>query len=255
MQDGDKRPYLLDVIQVGPDKLSGTAALTWLMQDAQKNVLEQQGLQDRMEGREAQEQVDIDIKGAFTPDVLADPARITMTEEALMARGRQIYADNPEMALAYEERVRKHTAGVRGGYVQPVQEQNEVDLWAQMAQNPNEDFTEKIMQLQQSKQISFQAAKGFLQAQSSRNREYNKANYQVLRGFQDDLKKRLEAQYARGSSDGGANLTPKEAREMMGMLGELYKSGDAAIRKNPGADVTQQLGDMYGKALEKALPQ
>lgn len=254
-QDGDKRPYLLDVIQVGPEKLSGSAALTWLMQDAQDKVLKQQGLQDKMETREAEEQVDVDIRTAFTPDVLADPARIDVTEEALLARGRQLYPDNPEMALAYEERVKKHTSGVRGGYVQPIQEQNEVNLWAEMAQNPNQDFTEKIMQLQQSQQISYQAAKGFLQAQSGRNREDNKANYQVLRGLQDDLKKRLEAQYARGSSEGGANLTPNEARQMWGMLGELYRSGDDMIRKSPGADLTPQLGSMYGSALEKALPQ
>lgn len=254
-QDGDKRPYLLDVIQVGPEKLSGSAALTWLMQDAQEKVLKQQGLQDRMEGREASEQVDADIQGAFTPDVLADPARIDATENALLARGRQLYANNPEMALAYEERVKKHTAGVRGGYVQPIQEQNEVNLWAEMAQNPGQDFTEKIMQLQQAQQISYQAAKGFLQAQSSRNREDNKANYQVLRGLQDDLKKRLEAQYARGNSEGGANLTPNEARQMWGMLGELYRSGDEMIRKAPGQDLTQQLGGMYGSALEKSLPQ
>lgn len=254
-QDGDKRPYLLEVIQVGPDKLSGSAALTYLMREAQKNVLDQQNLQDNMEGREASEQVDVDIQGAFTPEVLANPAAIDMTEEALLARGRQLYPDNPEMALAYEERVKKHTAGVRGGYVQPIQEQNEVNLWAEMAQNPGQDFTEKIMQLQQAQQISYQAAKGFLQAQSSRNREDNKANYQVLRGLQDDLKKRLEAQYARGGSAGGANLTPDEARQMMETLGKLYRSGDEMIRRAPGTDLTQQLGDMYGQALDKALPQ
>lgn len=254
-QDGDKRPYLLDVIQVGPDKLSGAAALNYLMQDATKRVLGQQDLQDKLEGREASEQVDIDIQQAFTPDVLGNPAAIDMTEEALLARGRQLYGNNPEMALAYEERVKKHTAGIRAGYVQPVQEQNEVNLWAEMAQNPSADFTQKIMQLQQSQQISYQAAKGFLQAQASRNREDNKGNYQVLRGLQDDLKKRLEAQYATGSSEGGANLTPNEARQLWATMGQLYQKGDDMIRKNPGADMTQQLGNMYGQALEKALPQ
>jgi hypothetical protein len=38
-------------------------------------------------------------------------------------------------------------------------------------------------------------------------------------------------------------------------MGQLYQQGDAMIRKNPGADMTQQLGNMYGQALEKALPQ
>jgi hypothetical protein len=38
-------------------------------------------------------------------------------------------------------------------------------------------------------------------------------------------------------------------------MGQLYQQGDAMIRKNPGADITQQLGNMYGQALEKALPQ
>lgn len=247
-QDGDKRPLLLDVI-------GGMPALYKITQKVQEKVVAQQNLMDNLEGREAKEQVAVDIKQAFTPEVLADPARIDATENQLLVRGQQLYGDNPEMAMAYTEQVRKHTAGIRAGFVQPVQEQNEVNLWAEMAQNPGVDFTGKIMQLQQSQQISFSAAKSFLATQASRNREDNKANYQVLRGLQDDLKKRLEAQYARGSSDGGANLTPNEARQMWQMLGELYKSGDAMIRKAPGQDVTKQLGDLYGNALGKALPQ
>lgn len=259
-------PEVLAQVQAGPkdaggtaplllDQIGGMAGLYELTKDLQEQVVAQQNLNDSLESREAQEQVQTDIAQAFTPDVLADPAKVDATENMLLARGREIYATNPDMALAYEERVKKHTAGIRAGFVQPIQEQTEVNLWAEMAQNPNVDFTEKIMQLQQSQQISFSAAKSFLSTQASRNREDNKANYQVLRGLQDDLKKRLEAQYARGNSEGGANLTPNEARQMWQMLGELYKSGDGLIRKNPGADVTQQLGDLYGNALSKALPQ
>ena len=259
-------PEVLAQVQAGPkdangnaplllDQIGGMAGLYQITKDLQEEVVAQQNLQDTLEGREAKEQVQVDVKAAFTPEVLADPAKVDMTENILLARGRQLYANNPEMALAYEEYVKKQAAGIRAGYVQPVQERAEVNLWAEMAQNPGVDFTERIMQLQQSQQISLSAAKGFLQAQASRNREDNKANYQVLRGLQDDLKKRLEAQYARGSSDGGANLTPKEARQMWQMLGDLYKSGDGLIRKAPGQDVTNQLGELYGNALSKALPQ
>lgn len=248
VQDGDKRPFLLDTI-------GGMPALYRITQKVQEKVIAQQNLQDNLEGREAQEQVGADIAVAFTPEVLADPAKIDMTENTLLARGRQLYGNNPDMAMAYEERVKKHTAGIRAGYVQPLQEQNEVNLWAEMATNPNTDFTQRIMQLQRSQQISYSAAKGFLSAQASRNREDNKANYQVLRGLQDDLKKRLEAQYARGSSEGGANLTPNEARQLWQTIGDLYKSGDGLIRKNPGQDMTKQLGDLYGSALSRSLPQ
>lgn len=259
-------PEVLAQVQAGPkdangqaplllDQIGGMEGLYKITKDLQEEVVSQQNLNDSLESREAQEQVAVDIAQAFTPDVLSDPAKIDATENMLLARGREIYASNPEMALAYEERVKKHTSGIRAGYVQPIQEQNEVNLWAEMAQNPSVDFTGRIMQMQQSQQISYSAAKSFLSTQASRNREDNKANYQVLRGLQEDLKKRLEAQYARGSSEGGANLTPNEARQMWTMLGELYKSGDGLIRKNPGADVTQQLGDLYGNALSKALPQ
>lgn len=247
-QDGDKRPLLLDSI-------GGVGALHKIMQKAQQKVLDQQNLKDQLDGRDAQEQADLDIQQLFPADVLGSPASIDAAEESALARGRQIYANNPEAALAYEERVRKHAAGIRAGYVQPVQEQNEVSLWAEMAQNPNVDYTQRILQLQQSQLISQSAAKSFLQAQGSRNREDNKANYQVLRGLQEDLKKRLEAQYARGSSEGGANLTPNEARQLWQTLGELYKSGDGLIRQNPGADMTRQLGDLYGNALSRSLPQ
>jgi len=245
---GDKRPLLLD--QIG-----GMEGLYEITKDLQEQVIAQQNLGDQLEGREAKEQVLADIKAAFTPEVLADPAAIDSTENALLARGRQLYASNPDMALAYEEAVKKQTSSIRAGYVQPDQEKAEVNLWAEMATNPGVDFTERILQLQQSQQISYSAAKSFLATQAGRNREDNKANYQVLRGLQDDLRKRLEAQYARGGSEGGANLTPNEAREMWTMLGQLYKSGDQLIRKNPGADATQQLGDLYGNALSKALPQ
>lgn len=246
--DGDKRPFLLD--QIG-----GIAGLYEITKDLQEQVISQQNLNDSLAGREAKEQVEVDIPKVFTPEVLADPAKIDMAERTMLARGRQLYGNNPEMALAYEEAVKKHTSGIRTGYVQPVQEQNEVNLWAEMAQNPSVDFTGRILQLQRSQQIGYSAAKGFLSAQASRNREDNKANYQVLRGLQDDLKKRLEAQYARGGSEGGANLTPNEARQLWQTLGELYKSGDGLIRKSPGQDVTKQLGDLYGNALSKSLPQ
>ena len=246
--DGDKRPLLLDVI-------GGMPALYRITQKVQEKVLAQQNLNDNLEGREAKEQVEVDIKGVFTPEVLADPAKIDMAENTLLARSRQLYPNNPEAALAYEENVKKHTAGIRAGYVQPIQEQNQTNLWAEMAMNPGVDFTQRIVQLQRSQLISQTAAQGLLRDQANRNREDNRANYQVLRGLQDDLKKRLEAQYARGSSDGGANLTPNEAREMWGMLGELYRSGSDLIRKAPGQDLTQQLGNLYGNALGKALPQ
>jgi len=246
--DGDKRPFLLD-------EIGGMAKLYEIMDDLQKEVVGQQNLQDSLDSREAQEQVRIDIAAAFTPEVLADPAKIEATENILLARGRQFYANDPGKALAYEEAVKKHTSGINTGYVQPVQEKNEINLWAEMAQNTNADFTQRIKQLQDSGQISYSAAKGFLANQESRNREGNKANYQVLRGLQDDLKKRLEAQYARGSSRGGATLTPEEARELYQTLGDLYRSGDSLIRKTPGQDLTRQLGDLYGNALSKALPQ
>lgn len=259
-------PEVIAQVQAGPmdangkaplllDQIGGMAGLYEITKELQEQVISQQNLNDNLDGRQAKEQVEVDIKNAFTPEVLADPAKIDMVERTVLARGRQLYGNNPEMALAYEEAVKKHTSGIRTGYVQPVQEQNEVNLWAQMAQNPSVDFTGRIMQLQRSQQISYSAAKSFLSTQASRNREDNKANYQVLRGLQDDLKKRLETQYARGGSKGGANLTPNEARQLWQTLGELYKSGDDLIRKAPGQDVTKQLGDLYGNALSKSMPQ
>jgi len=246
--DGDKRPFLLQ-------EIGGMAKLYEIMDDLRKEVVGQQNLQDSLDSRDAQEQVRIDIAAAFTPEVLADPAKIEATENILLARGRQLYAKDPNKALAYEEAVKKHTSGINTGYVQPVQEKNEINLWAEMAQNPNADFTQRIMQSQDSGQISFNAAKGFLANQASRNREDNRANYQILRGFQDDLKKRLELQYALPGSDGDQTFTPKEARELNQALGALYRAGDDLIRKNPGQDLTRQLGDLHSNALSKSLPQ
>jgi len=255
-QDGDKRPYLLDVIQAGPDKLSGAAALNYLMQEATKKVLGQQDLQDRLEGREASEQVDIDIQQAFTPDVLGNPQAIDMTEEALLARGRQLYGNNPEMALAYEERVKKHTSGIRAGYVQPVQEQNDLALWAQLA-DPRTAAgvsVEQVVQLANSQQISKAAANqalSFLRSSADSAANYNK---QVLRDQLNDLTKRMEAQYARGGSDGGAVLTQGEAAKLRDARAALMKRGAEIIQTNPGQDVTQQLEQTFQKAAEKALP-
>ena len=254
-------PEVLAQVTAGPngelllDQIGGKAAFLEVIQDMQDVVIKQQNTQDGLEQRDSSEQADNDIKTSFTNDVLGDPAAIDATEEALLARGRQLYANNPEMALAYEERVKKHAAGIRAGYVVPVQEKAEVALWAEMAQNPSIDFTERIMGLQQSGQLSYQAAKGFLQSQAARNREDNKANYQVLRGLQQDMLKRMEEQFKRGSSEGGANLTPNEARQLWESAGQLYQAGDTMIRKAPGQDLTTQLGGLYSNALQQSMPQ
>jgi lysozyme len=254
-------PEVMAQVTAGPngelllDQIGGKAALLEVVQEAQKQVIEQQNLQDGLEQREAREQLQVDLQQMLTPEVLGDPVAVDQTEELMLRRGRELYGSNPEMAAQYEEGVRKHFSGIRAGFVVPTQEKNEVALWAEMAQNPNVDFTDRIMQLQQSGQLSYQAAKGFLQAQSSRNREDNKANYQVLRGLQDDLKKRLEAQFARGNSEGGANLTPNEAKQLWEAMGQLYRQGDEMIRKAPGQDMTTQLGGLYSNALQQSLPQ
>lgn len=258
-QDGDKRPYLLDVIQVGPDKLSGSAALTYLMKEAQKTVLDQQNLQDNMEGREADEQADTIINSAFTPEVLADPARIDATVDSLQAYARQQLASGqftPEMALSFEERVGKHARGLQG-VIQPIQEENDLALWARLADPATADSVsiEQVVQMRSNNMISQAAANqalGWLKQGNDQAASYNK---QTLRDQINDVTKRLEAQFARGSSDGGATFTEKEARELTRVRTQLLKSGQEIIQANPGKDVTQQLETQLQRATQQALPQ
>ena len=260
-------PLVLALVEVGPrradgtrplllDQIGGKRALLELVQDMQEEILKGQGLQDRLESRSGAEQADADTKTLLTDEVLSNPAAIQAVEEQLRRRGQELLNSGqftPEQALAYDERVSKALANANAGYVKPVQDRSAVALWAEMAQNPEADFTGRIMALQESGQLSYPAAKGFLQAQAARNREDNKANYQVLTGLQQDLKARMEEQFRRGNSEGGANLTPNEARQLWAAMGELYRSGSEIIRTNPGANLTQQLGELYSGALQRSM--
>ena len=260
-------PLVLSMVEVGPmradgtrplllDQIGGKRALLGLVQNMQEEILKGQGLQDRLESRSGAELADSHIQSVFTDDVLGNPAAIEQAQEALLRQGQEMLNRGeftPEQALAYTERVNKYVSNVNAGYIKPVQQRNEVALWAEMAQNPEVDHTGRIMALQQEGAISYGAAKGFLQEQNSRNREENQSNYQVLRGLQQDIAARLEEQFRRGSSEGGAVLTPNEARMIQEARGAFYRAGSELIRQGRGADMTQQLGELYSNALQRSM--
>ncbi|NBV51214.1 hypothetical protein EBR78_08365 [bacterium] len=87
-----------------------------------------------------------------------------------------------------------------------------------MATDPRSMSAEQIVDMRERGLISKSAANQALGSLQAMNREDNKANYQTLRQSQADLKERLELQFKRGDSEGGATFTPGEAKQLFQQL-------------------------------------
>lgn len=231
------------------DQVGGQKALADFYRRLMSGVAADRELEQKFEGFIGEDQADSDVAKSMTPQVLADPYAFQQRSEALLRRGQQLFPNDPDRALAYQARVQKQLQNLERGYIQPIQDQQDLNLWSTMATDPRSMSAEQIVDMRERGLISKAAANQALGSLQAMNREDNRANYQTLRQSQADLKERLELQFKRGDSEGGATFTPGEAKQLFTAMGALWRKGDELIKKNPGKDLTQQLGDIYSKAV------
>jgi muramidase (phage lysozyme) len=249
-------------IQAGPngelllDQIGGMPALRDFYRQLMTGVAEDRELETKFDAYKGEDQADTDVAAALTPEVMASPAAFRQTTEALRQRATQLFPGDPDAQMAYTARVDKAIANREKAYIAPVRDETAAQWYSRFATDPNSGGVEDINAITQAfrnGELSEADYKSLVMTAGSRNREDNRANFQTLRGLQSDLKTRLEAQFQRGDSEGGAVLTPSESRQLWQAMGSLYRQGSEMIQKTPGQDLTGQLTQMYGDAVTKGL--
>ena len=249
-------------IQAGPngelllDQIGGMPALRDFYRQLMTGVAEDRELETKFDAYKGEDQADADVAAALTPEVMASPAAFRQTTEALRQRATQLFPGDPDAQMAYTARIDKAIANREKAYIAPVQNETAAQWYSRFATDPNAGGTQDIAAITaafRNGELTEADYKSLVMTASSRNREDSRANFQVLRGLQADLKTRLEAQFQRGDSEGGATLTPNESRQLWQAMGGLYRQGSEMIQRTPGQDLTGQLTQMYGDAVTKGL--
>ncbi len=214
-------------------------------------------LQDKMEQARGEDAADSDIKEYLPPEVLNNPGELQARLEALPQRAAQLFPNDPEAQLAYMGRVQSFATPYTRTYIAPVQDDAALAEYARQAMNPGADPAANIqryMQMERDGLLSESAARGLIAGEKSRNDDRNKRNYETLRGLQRDLQAQLTEQFRLTTEgDGTPAVTPQEAVQIRQAMGGLYREGEKLILQSPGANLDQQLGDLFQNLTMPAI--
>lgn len=214
-------------------------------------------LQDKMDSARGQETADADLQQFLPPEVLNDPAQLQSRLDALPQFAQQRFPNDPEAQLAYMERVQKFATGYSRAYIAPIQRDTAAQEYANQALNPSSDPNADIQrytQMFQARLIDEADYKSLIAGARSRNEKRNDNSYQTLRGLQRDLQQQLTDQYRLTTEgDGTVAVTPEEAAQIRQAIGQFYRAGEEMILKNPGANLDQQLGNLFQTVTQPAI--
>jgi len=214
-------------------------------------------LQDKMEQARGEDAADSDIQQYLPPEVLNNPAELQARLDALPQRAVQLFPNDPEAQLAYQNRVQAFATNRTRAYIAPIQRDNAAVEYANQAMNPSADPTADIQrytQLFQARLIDEADYKGLVAGARARNEKRNDRNYETLRGLQRDLQAQLTEQFRLTTEgDGTPAVTPQEAVQIRQMMGGLYREGEKLILQSPGANLDQQLGQLFENLTMPAI--
>jgi len=214
-------------------------------------------LQDKMETARGEDAADNDIQQYLPPEVLNNPAELQARLDALPQRAVLLFPNDPEAQLAYQNRVQSFATNRTRAYIAPIQRDTAALEYANQAMNPSADPTADIQrytQLFQSRLIDESDYKGLVAGARARNEKRNDRNYETLRGLQRDLQQQLTEQFRLTTEgDGTPAVTPQEAVEIRKAMGGLYREGEKLILQSPGANLDQQLGELFTNVTMPAV--
>lgn len=206
-------------------------------------------LQDKRAQYRGEDTADADIQKYLPPEVLQNPAELQARIDALPQRAQQLFPNDVDAQLAYQSRVQSYANSQTRAYLAPVQRDTAAQEYARQAMNPSADPAADIQrytQLFQTRQIDEADYKSLVAGARSRSEKANEQNYNTLRGLARDLQTRLTEQYKLTTEgDGTPAVTPKEAAEIRQAVGALYRKGEETIRKNPNANLDQELSNLF----------
>lgn len=216
-------------------------------------------LQDKMDQARGQDAADGDIQQYLPQEVLNDPAQLQARLDALPKRAAQLFPNDPEAQLAYMNRVQAAATNYSRAYLAPIQRDTAAQEYSNQALNPSSDPTADIQrytQMFKNRQIDEADYKSLVAGARARAEKKNDRNYETLRGLQRDLQQQLTEQFKLTTEgDGTPAVTPSEAARIRKTMGDFYRMGEDVIIKNPGANLDQQLGEMFQRVTMPAIQQ
>lgn len=193
-------------------------------------------------------------KDAANNDVNAAPigtaGEIKDTFDFLKKNGEQRFKNNPEQLNAYQATLRDRYASLFLAYVKPAQEANarKFDQRDPTTTTPAKDLAE-YARAQERGEISQEDYTRLANRANARMDTANNANFKVANQNEKDLRARLTKEYeTSGYGDKKPGISPAENVEIGNRISEYRRQTTELIQKAKGADISNDLNDLYLKA-------
>ena len=191
---------------------------------------------------------------AANNDVNAAPigtaGEIISTFDFLRKNGEQRFKNNPEQLNAYQATLRDRYASLSLAYVKPVQEAKarEFDQRDPTSTTPAKELAE-YARAQQRGEISQEDYTRLANRANARMDTANNANFKLANENEKDLRARLQREYeTSGYGDKKLGFGPEERVEVNKRISEYRKQTTELILKAKGADISNDLNDVFLKA-------
>jgi hypothetical protein len=191
---------------------------------------------------------------AANNDVNAAPigtaGEIISTFDFLRKNGEQRFKNSPEQLNAYQATLRDRYASLSLAYVKPLQEATaqKYDQQDPTKTTPAQDLAE-YARAQQRGELSQEDYNRLANRANARMDTANNANFKVANQNEKDLRARLTKEYeTSGYGDKKPGISPAENVEIGNRIGEYRKKTTELIQKAKGADISNDLNDLYLKA-------
>jgi hypothetical protein len=193
-------------------------------------------------------------KDAANNDVNAAPTgtagEIKDTFDFLKKNGEQRFKNNPEQLNAYQATLRDRYASLFLAYVKPLQEANaqKYDQRDPTTTTPAQDLAE-YARAQERGEISQEDYTRLANRANARMDTANSANFKLANENEKDLRARLTKEYeTSGYGDKKPGISPAENIEIGNRISEYRRQTTELIQKAKGADISNDLNDLYLKA-------
>lgn len=209
--------------------------------------------EDRMK-RQGTEDMTADlIKGTFTEEVMASPAKFQQARLQLEKKLLAIYGSEPELLAVANARLGTVVAAVSSARIAPIQQEvftreYEASMLGDIAQGK-----QRILAQYRNGNLSQEAFNELNRNYTQRQAGENKLNMDLLKDLNRTFRKRQEDAF--GTSFYGdlkaGGISKKEELEGARERNDLMRRGNAIIQQGKGKDVSAELEALYSKAADK----
>jgi len=201
---------------------------------------------DRAQATIGQDAANNDVNAAPT----GTASEIINTFEFLRKNGEERFKNSPEQLNAYRSTLRDRESSLTLAYVKPVQEANaqKFDQRDPTTTTPAKDLAE-YAKAQQRGEISQEDYTRLANRANARMDNANNANFKLANENEKDLRARFTKEYeTSGYGDKKPGISPAENVEIVNRIRDYRRQTTELIQKAKGADISNDLNDLYLKA-------